>query len=399
MNTKKISAMLLALTIFSSAVFADPENVAVWGEIYNTVSTDDQRIAVLLVIMDFEDRDFNPVLAKALEDVIARQLEKGTPTEVLGKTQIARLIVQEMGILKSSEYSALVNRVYRESKNIPLKSDAALTLGQMRAVEYAPSLAQDLRALNATPGITEKRDQEILAMALVRSLNEMRDPSGYDAVFMATLSWYSSFSKVRETARDALVTMVDDPSEKLLEIMVKNQDIEVKNAALEAVLISKAGDDKKRGIATRALTIGLEYTSLDQKAVQAATRLRIAALTALAGLGDKDAANVPLYIRIVLADKKNESTFDETIKAYVALGVNGSNEAAAFLAQKMAEHNELEKRKANSTRDKLLIRQILASMTTAKNPAVRNVLMQAQFIDHDAGILALIKETLNSLPK
>jgi hypothetical protein len=232
----------------------------------------------------------------------------------------------------------------------------------------------------------------------VQGLNLMRASEGYEPVFLASFGWYSTSSRVKETARAASLTMVDDPADSLLAILVGNPDLRIKQAALDTVLASKAPDGKKAEVAARALRIGIERAASDAETRAATAKLRVTSLSALAALRDHRQENVSLYAQVIQMDRKNDATLEETLKAYVALGVNGSDPAAQFLAAKLTEYNGYEKSKANTPRDKSLIRQIIASMMLAKNPLVKNSLVQGQFIDYDSNILRLIKDALSNIP-
>jgi len=64
---KKLLIIFLALSAISFNAYALNENVVVWEQIYQQTDRDDQRVAVILKIMEFKDREFAPVLIKALD--------------------------------------------------------------------------------------------------------------------------------------------------------------------------------------------------------------------------------------------------------------------------------------------------------------------------------------------
>lgn len=396
---KKALIVCIVLGIFGAKLFAMNENVVVWEQIYQQMDTDQQRLSVMLKIMDLKDREFTPLLVKALEKLVAAQIESGPVTEVYAKNQLARLIVQELGNLKSLESDELVFSVYDETTEPVLKGEAAVALGKMRADRYAERLALDLSAINLGPSPSISRNQEIIALGLVQSLDLMRSPLGYESVFMASFGWYSSVSRVKDTAKSALQTMVDDPTDSILKILINNPSLDIKQAALEAAFASNAPKDKKALVASQALQIGIARAT-DEVAVTAAVgKLRSSAMAGLINLEDKTPANVPMFIEVIKMDKKNDATLDQTLKAYMALGYNGSDDAAKYLGTKLSGYNLMEKVKGNTTRDKSLIRQIINSMALTKNPMVKNYLVQSQFIDYDANILRLLDTALASFPK
>lgn len=395
---KRTLCICAAFLLLVRGAFALNEKVVVWEQIYRDVSTDQQRIAVLLKIMELKDRDFTPLLVSALDQLVKRNLETGSPTERAQKNQLARLLVQELGNLKSAEAAETVFRIYAETAEPLLRGESAVALGKMRATEYAPRLARDLASINLAPQSSASRSQEIIALGTVQGLNLMRAGEGYEPVFLASFGWYSASSRVRETARAASLTMVDDPADSLLSILAGNPDLGIKQAALDTVIASRATDDRKATVAARALRIGIERAASDAETRAATAKIRVTALTALAALRDHNQDNVELFTQVIRMDRKNDATLEETLKAYVALGVNGTDPAARFLAAKLLEYNGYEKSKANTPRDKSLIRQIIASMMLAKNPVVKNALVQAQFIDYDSNILRLVKDALSNIP-
>lgn len=395
---KKQYSIFAAMVLTCSGLFALNENVVVWDTIYRKADSYEQRVAIMLKIMEFKDREFAPVLQESLDELISHKRDSGTTNERYAKNQLAMLLVQELGNLKIGESAESVFTLYRETEEPSLKGEAAIALGKMRATDYAEQLAADLQSINLMPDPDSFRGQEIIALGLVKSLDAMRSIKGYEAVFLASNGWYSSVSKVKETAKGALLTMVDDPTDSIMTVVTGNPDLEIKSLALETVLASKAPNDRKATVASKALEIGVTRATADVASGKAVIRLRVAAMNALIGLQDHTDANVPLYVSVVRMDKKNDATLEETLKAYMALGVNGTDEAARFLAARLGEYNEMERSDGNTVRDKSLIRQIISSMKTSKNKLVKNALSEGQFIDYDGNILRAIEDALASIP-
>lgn len=395
---KRTIAAIMTMALIATSLHALDDRAVVWEKIYRDANTDSQRIAVILKIMEFKDREFAPILAQGLEQLVTGGIETGTVSARNDKNLLARLLVRELGDLKSPESAELVFRVYTDAKESVLRGEAAVALGKIRATQYAPRLALDLSAINTGPKPSIARDQEIIALALVQGLNAMRAREGYEAVFLASLGWYPSSSRVKETAKEATLTMVDDPGESLMAILEANPSIDIKTTALETELASKATPESKIAFARKALKVGIDRVTHDPATRAAVIRMRTAATVGLATLRDGSPETVPLYVEVIKMDRKNDETLDETLKTLVALGVNGSDPAAEYLAARLSEYNELERSKANTPRDKSLIRQIVVSMAQSKNPKVRGALDAAQFVDYDANILRLVKDALAKVP-
>lgn len=393
-----VAALMVA---WSVSLYAVNENVVMWERIYEETRSDEQRMAVMLQIMEFQDKDFSPVIQKALEELASTSLTKGSTTELRNKVELAKLIVRELGNLKALESADTILAVYKETKDEFLKAEAAIALGKMRAITTSEQLARDLSDMNQPTDADQKRYREIIALGLVQSLQVMRSPLGFEPVFLAGADgWYSAGSGVKEAARNATLTMVDDPTENIMVIVEKNPSVDIKIKALEVAMASKATAERKNVVAAKAFVIGVERVAKDLTAKLAAKDLRMKAMEGLIRNADKTVAMVePLRIFIETMDDKTDMTKDEILRAYVLLGVNTTNEAAQVLADKFAMYNELQKNGATTPRDKEIMKQILVSMLNAKNPLVRKVLTQAQFNEkHDGAILREIKNVLSKLP-
>jgi len=391
-DMKRLICITLAILAIGMQLYAVNEDVVTWEQILKDVNTDEQRIAIILKIMEFKDKDFTPILVSTLEKIANKKTDTVSATATYNQNILARLIIQELGNLKSGDSAELIFRMYDESTDALVKSEAARSLGKMRATQYAERLAVDLASLNLAPIVASSKNQEILALALVQSLTVMRSPIGYEPVFLAAQGWYSSFSRVKDTAKASMLTMLDDPSASLIDILTKNPSLEIKLTALDTLMSSKAPAEKKIDGATKGLKIAIERASTNVTENALTSKLRVNTMVALIGLEDHSTDNVPLYMEVIKMDKKNDASLDETLKAYVALGVNGTDDAAKYLVSTLSEYNSKEKSKANTVRDKSLIRQIIASLVLTKNPLVKNILSQSQFIDYDASIKNVLKD-------
>ncbi len=395
---KKSLLLGAALALFGVNAFAINENVIVWEEIYKQMDSNAQRYQIMLKIMEFKDREFTPMLQSALDGLIASRLDLGSSGERHDKIELAKLLVTELGNLKSVEAAESVFAAYKDTADAVLKAAAAESLGNMRAAQYAENLAFDLAAINVGPVASQGRDQEIVALGLVRGLGAMRSPVGFEPVFLASFGWYSGKSAVKETAKDASAAMVDDPTESLLKVFLANPSLDIKLAALETELNSKAPTDKKRDMARQALAWGVDRAEDDAIRIRAVQKIRLTAMNGLVSLEDKSADTVPLLVRVFEMDKKNDATLEETARSLVAMGVNGTDAAASYMASLLTTYNSRQRSQANTARDKMLIKQLLSSMQTAKNPLVKNALLQAQYINYDNGLLRQMEDVLKALP-
>jgi HEAT repeat protein len=285
--------------------------------------------------------------------------------------------------------------VYRDVKDPFLRSEAAVSLGKMRATDMVEILARDLSDLNLKPDQANPRPKEILAYGLVQALELMHAPAGFDPVFFASLGWYSGLSQVKETARAALKTMIADPVPQLKLIILKDPDYSHKLMALDAASGSAAPADSKNDIARISLDQGLNAHENDPQLKAKLADIRMRSIKMLVDNKDNAPASVALYRKIL---DNRESGFDELLISYAALGKNASKDAVAVLVQRMDEFNGRQKSGKNTPDDRKLIMQILASIKETKSPEARPVLVEAQFSNHDGTVARTAREIAESLP-
>ena len=388
-------AVLAAMALCTvSGLFAQSEDIAVWEQIYRSAQNDEQRVDTMTKIVEMHDRAFAPFMIQALDELTRSQLSLGTPQQVAAKNKLALMIVRELGSLEIGEAFEAVWQAYLDARDPALKAASAVTLGQIQATEYAPRLALDLASINLAPVASNSRAQETVALGLVTSLWMMKEPVGFEPVFLASIGWYSTVSKVKDTAKQAVATMVDDPTDSLTNILGSNPDISVKQMAVEAAFASKAPVARKLALLRKALRIGLDRVSSDLADQRAAARFRTTVIQCLSSLGDRSPETVPMLIEMIGMDKRSEASNDETLAAIVALGINGSEEAARFLSDRLMTYNNLERSGGNTVRDKYLIRQYVVSMKASRNPAVRPALLDASRSDYDSSITRLVADAL-----
>jgi len=395
---KRIGGLII-VSVLMISLAAQTEDAAVWEQLYRTVPNDEQRVALLNQVAEKRARENIPIFEFALGDVIASRIDSGTTAQRVAKHQIARIAIQELVALNSRASVELIHDVYVNTSNAELKSTAAVALGNLKAVEFLPRLVRDLTSINNGPVAAQAREQETIAGGLVQALSLMGDTAGFEAVFMASLGWYSSASKVRESAREALTEMVEDPTDPLLNIILLHPDMDTKQAALEASLGSRAPANRKAELASRALRIGIDRVANDVAARIAGNRLRVTALNALIESGDKNPERVPMYLEIIELDRRDDATLEQTLKAYHALGVNGTDEAVRFMSTRLSQYNDLEKLNGNDARDKGIIRQLVISLGKSGNPRARPALMGASLTDYDSAIARAIQDSLQTLPR
>lgn len=397
MRTRQFQGKLIAVTIlvcFVAPFLSASEVTAVWERIYHQAVSDDQRYSIMLKITELKDKDFAPLIAESLQNLYTSKIESGDPTVRRSKLSLAKLLIQELGNLRSLDNAQLVFDVYHNTKDALVRGEAALSLGKMRALDFVGIMARDLGDINLQPEGVDARDQEVRAFGLVQGLELMHSTVGYEPVFFAAFGWYSSASHVKETAKAALQTMVDDPSPQLKNIIINDPAFDHKRQALDVCLDSNAPAAAKIEIGRIGLDRGLVGYDKDVQKSRLLSDVRMAAVKLLVNAQDKGAETVPLYQRMIEQAYSN----DELLAAYVALGLNASTAAVNLLIEKMADYNERQKTGLQVANDRRVISQIVQSLADTKSPAIKPVLIEAQFSNHDAQVVRDVKAILDKMP-
>lgn len=394
---KNILALVFLTFVISLLPLGAQEVEAVWDRIYRSSTNDDQRLAVMAQILELKSRSFGPLLQESLLDLITRRIETGTPNEVSIKVTLSKKIIQVLGDIKMLEAAPEVYKVFEEVTDPILRGEALLTLGKMRAVEYAPALARQLTILNFPPEASIARRGEILAFALVQCLELMKSAEAYEPVFFASIGWYSTRSRVREIAKNALTTMVDDPTESILRIINGNLDISPMISALEAAEASKAPQSNKAQVAQRTLAKALSLKAQNNSQRQFLSNLKIQTLKMLVINQDKSSQTAELLKQNFVEGYNENSDEGELLNTITALGSNGTETAVAFLSERLLSYNAREKNRLNTARDTRIVREIIAAMGRAKSPLAKPALMEMQFSGYSGDTVRQARAVLETL--
>jgi hypothetical protein len=396
---KKFLSALLFLALGTISFVSADEKSAVWDRIYRNAVNDEMRYAVLLNIRELHDRQFGTLLTDALTDLVSRRIELGDNNEVEVKVRLATAIIQELGDLKEVAAADQIFQVFKEINNYPfLKAEAAMALGKIRATDYIPDLVRALSDLNLSPDRDKAAAQEIVAFGLVQALATMKDARGFEPVFFASIGWYGPQRKVKETARDMLKTMVDDPTDSLLNILQGQAQSGNKLSALEAEEQSKAPDSRKASVALAALEDGVRIVTTDIVETTQWADLRKKALAVLVETKDKTPAAAALFKQEYKTAALARDT-SEILSIIQVLGVNGTPESLSFLIELMSGFNVRAGTAGLLTDfDIQQVRTILQAFRLAASPAARPVLLEAQYL-YTPAVQRDIKAVLNGLPQ
>jgi len=341
---RKAKGLFLLLLVFGLCIqsLSANEVSAVWTRLYARARTLPQKQQIMMNIIDQHNRDMVPVLTEALDQELRNLRNTAGLTDKAMQIGLMTMVVKELGRLKAGESRDLVMETVRAVQDPLLKGEAILTLGKIGAREYEEELSLMLRNLNFNmDDIENQRQNEIAAYALVRALQRMRSEAGYEAVFFASLGWYSPQSGVRQRAEEALVSMVDDPSPMLLAIILNNKDYPNKLAALRAEELSIAPEDKKAELAAAGLDEGLKYSPKNLTERGQLKALRLYAMGMLKKYPRPEdpglLGNMNRIIKLYQSDRVFDE--DEMITLMETMGTFEGREPASILSDFLAYYN------------------------------------------------------------
>ncbi|OHD10732.1 MAG: hypothetical protein A2Z96_07150 [Spirochaetes bacterium GWB1_48_6] len=362
-------------------------------EIYTAAGTEDERLGIMRRILENGEVVPQDFYVTALNELLARQVDRGTPQELEKKYQLAKLIIQGFGDNPPLISSVPLWTFYEEVKDPVLRGIALGAFSKIESTDRISKLIRILIRLNQSA--TKTRNEEILAYSAIQALAGTGSPEGFETLFAASKSWYSPFSKVKELAASSLEQLEGDVSEGLINIIVWSLDFEAKTLALESLTQGNHSQEKKIQGAKVALEQGLKWQPGNDKEIYLLARLRLLALDTLKAQGDRDPEVVPLIQRSYL------KAFDtsEQLRSLEVLGINGTNESVQVLTEILRRLNDKNKTAGLPEQEQSQVRQIITSLGMTKNPNARTGLMEIEFSLYTPAIVRESKKALETLPR
>ncbi|MCK5674494.1 MAG: PBS lyase [Spirochaetales bacterium] len=322
----KIISIILVLLLIASAVPAN-EVSAVWTRLFRKAGSLSQKSNIMSNIVEQHNRDMIPVLMEALEEQVGSLEDAGDVTARQKTADYTKMIVKELGRLKANEAAPYIWQMVQAVDEPFLKGEAIIALGKVGARQYTNELNLLLRNLNFNLGdIQDQRKNEIVAFSLVIALERLKQPMSYSPLFFASTGWYSSRSGVRAKAGESMLSILDDPTEQLMQILKDSNAYDIKLAALDAGFKSKASDENKAALAVLALKEGLQASPVNPTEKTQLKSLRVLALNVLESVTVKPEEAIS-YMNRMLVLYRTDRLFDidEMVNLFQSFGTFSSD--------------------------------------------------------------------------
>lgn len=382
---------LALFLIFSGSLMAQTAQQDLL-RLYSTSETDEGRLAILKRMQGEKMSLEEEFSLSALQDLLVRQVDRGTPESLTVKNQIALILLGGLGEKPSLAAAPSLWTLYEEAQDPVLRGKALVAYLATGAENALGKVIRVLFRLNQSE--VKTRSEETLAWYAVSALEKSRSAEAFEPLFSAARSWYSSQSQVKEKAAEALGKLEGDYTEGLANIIIWSLDFKLKKEAAEYLAAGDFTPEQKVRGAKTALEQGLKWQPGNEEDILNLYRLRAAALGILKKEKNRDEEAAALVSRAFTAARDRE----EQLLCLQTLGVNGSNKAVETLGNLLQNLNARNTTSGLKDGEIVLVRQTIAALGATKNPAARTSLMEVEFSNYPPVILREAQAALGSLP-
>ncbi len=390
---KYLILSVLVLTVTFQGFSGDRSEV--WSRMYKRSFSPQLKYSVMLNIVELNDRGMIPLLEQILaEDIISNLANTRSITEERDFIELTKLIIRELGELKSKDSGSLVFTIIKEIDDPLLRAECIIALGNMRADAYLNDIVLQLRNINMRPvkgQSAELEAESIVAYASVIALDRFRNIEGYSPVFFASVGWYDQ--RVKFLADKVLKTIVENPIEALIPIISDGTFKEKEKAVFEVAACNAPAVDKARA-ARDAMKQGFDNVADSIQEGMVLTSIRKSAIKILYSSKSTDSEDVYYLSQSV----KIGTDLEEKIYAIRTLGLNGSTEAIDALVSNLTFFNE---RSVNgldiSYADQDVIKEMIVTLGNTGNEKASAVLTEVQFSGYSKTIIKIAEEALGNI--
>ena len=353
-----ILAFVLILIAAGTAVFAQSAELEAWTLAFNNANSVAEQLIYIRNVVDGNLQGADTFYAMALTRLVTEMPNVTGQTNLDAADNMAAILTFQLGEYEHEESAANILHVATYFENPLVRTEALIALGKIGYEIGLPHVIQTLNDLNTQPqsNIDMRERAERLAFGAISSLEHYAAPEGYLPVYFASTGWYSE--RIRSHASTALVNIMSDPTEPLLEIVENTgYSYDVKYLALQTSENSQSSDSNKARVAVAALAEGWRQQGSNNHQRQILTQMRMLALNMIRRYRTQDEAVYPQLNRSYL----NGAT-DERLAVLYALEALASEESVRLLSDYL---NTIHQRRTSNTLtpvDEQLVRVIIPAL-------------------------------------
>jgi hypothetical protein len=345
--------VMLAMLVFTVWVpLVADDTMEALMRLYEQKGNITQRYDIMREIVKKNDPSTVPFMTESLDELNQMGVLPNKKDEEVRKN-LKMLLVRTLGDWKAEKAGPVIYKTVRDAEDPYLKGEAIHALGKIGDIQYAEEIALVLKNLNTYRGDDVSGD-EAIAYGCIKALGLLGDPVGYFPVFFSLSAGYSR--KIQDSARGALNSMLEDPSDVLRSLIVNEPSLSLKVEGVTAVGTSKSPKEKKTAVAVTALRVGLTTKPANNEEEGILRELRVKALQLCIELGYTNTQAIPLVEQIFyLSTDDNEKMF-----AIEALKTMNCEESALALTRYLAYQNGRQEAGVKERDNKLVISTVRA---------------------------------------
>lgn len=353
--------------------------------------TDQERLSVVQRMVANPSPDYAEVFGQTLRDLAGRRIETGSQQDQRIKMDLATILIQQVGNLRVKDAERDLFDLSRDLRNPVLRGEAFLALGRVASSESVLYMKEVL--LQLCDSTARTRDEEIVAYGLVRGLAETNDVAAFPALFVASRSWFTGRSQVKQTAEQKWKKM-GDPTELVSAMAVSGEALRYKiiavrylieNPGPEPVMSEKAVQILNHGLNLRVAS-PVEARFLDQFTREAA-RLAIR-------FSQSNPDSVEPFRRLIELNRD----WAETVALIDALARGRTDPGIEYLVTLLQQFNQRQSAGGNNDAALRIINQLLASFEVIADPRTRSVLLEFVGLNYSPALRQRAQGILNKLP-
>ncbi len=331
-------------------------------------------------------------LLRALEATDAARIEADRDPDSPVKKEIALRLIGQLATQPVEGALPLLSRIPRQYKDPFLRGESWVALAKLGSKTLAAELALNLMALNESG--TRSRNEEIQAAYAVQAFGLLKAPEGFRAVAGAAVAWYSPASRVKESARKVLPTLVPDFEKAILPLLSDDPDLTFRDGLFQVI-----ADGSDKGFGARAAASVLS-TLVGDRPEAKADRDTVARLT-LEALGVALAApSPPASLVTPLATLLGRPEPEEIhIQSVRVLAKVDDPAAVTVLSDALGRLNSRQKSGTNTNQDFHLVRELISALGQTGKASARPVLEEVRLSDYPPGFAREAQAAADRLPR
>jgi hypothetical protein len=308
-----------------------------------------ERLLLLEEVRDTKTTGIGEFYHNALKHLLLRNADIKTRADHVAAEGAALILVQGLG---AEKYNPAANELWETADYFDIARDinegntmreAYIALGQVGGVDFVPHMAQRLNQFNEQliSSGEAKIKVQLVVIGLINALETLKDHSGFRPVFNVAIGSYDS--GIKEMAYNALINIVDDPADLIIEIIEDNikTDPITMQEAVRVMNRSKAPDSSRARVAAAALRASWDYHTTNRALIIVSNQIRKNAIDDIGKYGVSDDFVYRYLERAYVTSFNNYNTdYDEIMKTLSALAAVKTDDAVALLYKFLKEFND-----------------------------------------------------------